>query len=171
MQRRILALAVLATCAIAGPITAAQGSSGRSITQGVVYGGVTGVVGGGLQGYPVVIELNKTGTKVLKANIVLDLACAVPPNATGLGDSYKNLAIRRGSFKAGFGPQRVPADPVAGTGALDISGSIAGRVNSARTKIIGTWSLKFVAYNPADPTATQVSDTCDSGAVKFTAKN
>jgi hypothetical protein len=172
MKRTILVFAALAACAIAAPVAAAQGSAGRSSsTQGVVYGGVTGVVAGGLQGYPVVIELNKAGTKVLKANIVLDLACTVPPAATGFGDDYKNLPIKGGSFKSAFGPARIPANPAAGTGAYDVSGSIAGRRNMSRTKITGTWSLKIVAYDPADPTGATVQDTCDSGLVKYTAKN
>ena len=171
MQRRIVAVAVLASCAIAGLITAAQaGASASRATQGVVFGGVTGAAGG-LQGYPVVLELNKASTKVRRANIVVDLGCAIPPNITGLSDDYKNIPIKRGKFNATFGPNRTPADPAAGTPALDISGSITGRVNRARTRITGTWSLKIVAYNPADPAGAAVLDTCDSGAVKYTAKN
>lgn len=174
MQCRIIAAAVLTACAIAAPVTAAHASAGKtktSIAQGVVFGGVTGVVAGGLQGYPVVIELNKAGTKVVKADIVVDLACAVPPNISGLGDGYKNLPIVAGAFKSSFGPIRVPANPVAGTGPLDVSGTISGRRNQARTKITGTWTLKIVQYDPADPTGTTIKDTCDSGVVKFTAKN
>jgi len=170
MQRRILATVALAACAVAAPVTAAQGSARSSVAQGVVYGGVTGAIGD-LQGYPVVLELNKAGTKVMKADIVLDLACQVPPNATGIGDRYKNIPIKKGAFKGSFGPQRVAADPVKGTPALDLSGTIAGKVSKARTKITGTWSYKIVAYNPADPTGVAVLDTCDSGNVKYTAKN
>jgi len=170
MQRSLLTVAVLAACAVARPVTAASGSARSIGLPGVVYGGVTSAAGD-LQGRPVVIELNKAGTKVVKADIVIDLACAVPPNAMGFGDVYKNIPIRAGSFKAGFGPERIPADPATGRGALDVSGSFQGKRNMARTKITGTWSLKFVYYNPADPTGTTVLDTCDSGLVKFTAKN
>lgn len=171
MQRKIIAVAALAACAIAGPVAAADASASKSsVARGVVFGGVTGAVGD-LQGYPVVLELNKAGTKVVKANIVLDLACQMPPNATGLGDSYKNIPIKKGAFASSFGPERIPANPTAGTPALDVSGSIAGRVNKARTKITGTWALKLVAYNPADPTGTTVLDTCDSGNVKYSLKN
>jgi isopentenyl phosphate kinase len=169
MQRTILAVAALAAGAIAAPVTAAQGSAG-SVAQDVVYGGVTGAVGE-LQGYPVVLELNKAGTKVVSADIVLDLACQVPPDATGYGDRYKNIKIAKGRFASTFGPERVAADPAKGTGALDVSGAIAGRVNKARTKITGTWSYKIVYYDPADPTGAAVKDTCDSGPVKFSAKN
>jgi hypothetical protein len=169
MQRRILAVAVLASCAVAGPVTAAQASVSTSkATQGAVFGGVTGIAGAGLKGYPVVLELNKAGTKVRRANIVVDLACSVPPNLSGLGDEYENLAIKRGTFKSSFGPERMPGDPALGIGALEVSGSISGRVNHARTKITGTWSMKIVAY---DLTGATVTDTCDSGAVTYTAKN
>jgi hypothetical protein len=171
MQRRMLTVALLAACAIAGPVAAAQGATSKSkVTQGVVYGGVTGAVNG-LQGYPVVIKLNKAGTQVTKANIVLDLACAMPPNITGLGDGYSKIPIKSGSFKASFGPERTAANPATGTGAFDVSGSISGKVNKAHTSIKGTWSLKIVAYDPADPTATVVKDTCDSGTVRYTASN
>ncbi len=169
MNRRILAVAAVATCAIAGPITATQASATKSsVTQGVVLGGVTGVTAGALQGYPIVFELNKAGTKVRRANIVIDLACTVPPNVTGLGDKYSNLAIKRGTFKSSFGPERVPANPALGVGPVEVSGSLNGRINKARTKITGTWSLKFVAY---DPTGVAVKDSCNSGAIRYTAKN
>jgi hypothetical protein len=172
MKRTMLAGAVVTACVIAAPVAAAQGSTIKSQSaRGVVYGGVTGIVAGSLQGYPVVFELNKAGTKILNADIVVDLACSVPPNATGLGDSYKNIPIKHGAFKTKFGPARIPADPAAGTGAVDVSGSMAGRVNQARTKINGTWSLKMVLHDPADPTGAAVLDTCDSGTVNYTAKN
>ncbi len=61
--------------------------------------------------------------------------------------------------------------PAAGSGAFDVTGSISGRRNQSRTTITGTWSLKIVTYDPADPTGTTVKDTCDSGKVKYTAKN
>ncbi len=167
MNRKILTAAVVTACAIAGPVAAAQGST---VTKAVVYGGVTGAVAGDLQGYPVVFELNKAGTKILKADIVVDLACGLPDDFTTLGDSYKNLPIKRGGFKSTF-MTRVPADPAAGRGAGEVSGSLSGRVNQARTKITGTWSLKIVVHDPADPTGAAVLGTCDSGNVKYTAKN
>ncbi len=169
MNRRILAVAAMASCAIAGPVTATHASAASSsVTQGVVLGGVTGVAAGALQGYPIVFELNKAGTKVRRANIVVDLACIVPPNMTGFGDEYKNLAIKRGTFKSSFGPERVPGNRALGVGPVDVSGSLTGRINKARTKITGTWSMKVVAY---DPTGVAVKDSCNSGAVRYTAKN
>jgi hypothetical protein len=171
MQRKIIAVAALAACAIAGPVAAADASASKSaVAKGVVFGGVTGAVGD-LQGYPIVLELNKAGTRVVKANVVLDLGCQMPPNITGLGDGYSNIPIKKGAFTAAFGPERIPANPTAGTPALDTSGTIKGRVNKARTKITGTWSYKVIAYNPADPTGATVLDTCDSGNVKYSLKN
>ncbi len=169
MQRRILDVAVRASCAVVGQVTAAQASVSTSkVTPGVVFGGVTGFGGAGLQGYPVVLELNKAGTKVRRADNVVDLACSVPPNLTGFGDDYENLAIKRGTFKSSFGPERMPGNPALGVGPVDVSGSLTGRINKARTKITGTWSMKVVAYNP---TGVAVKDSCNSGAVRYTAKN
>ena len=62
------------------PITAAQGAASRSkVTQGVVYGAVTA------QGYPVVIKVSKTGRKIVRATVGLDLKCQVPPDITTAG--------------------------------------------------------------------------------------
>jgi hypothetical protein len=168
-HRKILAVTAVAACAIVGPVTATQASAAKTgVTQGVVLGGVTGVAAGALQGYPIVFELNKAGTRVRRATIVVDAACTVPPNVTGLGDEYNNVAIKRGTFKSSFGPERVPGTPARGSGPLEFSGSLSGRINKARTKITGTWSLKVVAY---DPTGAAVTYTCNSGAIRYTAKN
>jgi len=166
MQRRILALAVLASCAIAGPITAAQASAGSSrVTRGVVYGAVTS------QGYPVVIKLSKTGRKVVKASIGLELKCQIPPDIT-LPDDVSNIAVSAaGKFAAEQPVTRIPADPATGVPALDVSAKLTGQVNKARTRITGTWERKIVIYDPADPTVTKVADTCDSGVQRFTAEN
>ena len=103
MQRRMLAVATLAALSVAGPVAAAQGAASKSkVTQGVVYGAVTS------QGYPVTIKLSKTGRKVVRATIGLDLKCQIPPDIT-LPDDVKDISVSAaGKFTA---EQRRSASP------------------------------------------------------------
>lgn len=169
MQRRMLAVATLAALSVAGPVAAAQGAASKSkVTQGVVYGAVTS------QDYPVVIKLSKTGRKVVRATIGIDLQCQIPPNIT-LPDDVKNIPVSAaGKFIAEQPPERIttPPDPTTGVViTLEVSAKLTGQVNKARTRIKGTWQRKVVIFNPADPTGVAVLDTCDSGVLKFTAEN
>ena len=169
MQRRMLAAAALASLSVAGPVAAAQGASASKVTQGVVYGAVTS------QDYPVVIKLSKTGRKVVRATIGMDLQCQIPPNIT-IPDDVKNIPVSAaGKFGAEQLPEKIvtPADPASGTPAItiEVSAKLTGRVNKARTSIKGTWQRKVVIYNPADPTGVAIADTCDSGPLNFTATN
>jgi hypothetical protein len=167
MQTRILVGAALASLAAAGPVAVAQGAAAKTkvkVVQGVFFGGVT------TQDYPVVLQLSKTGRQVVKANIVMDMKCKVPPDAS-LPDSYTKLPIgATGKFSFTAPVARIPANPTAGTPALDVSGSITGQVNKAKTTIKGTWQLKVVAYDPTDPTGMGVLDSCDSGPLKYTVR-
>jgi hypothetical protein len=170
MQRRMLAVATLAALSVAGPVAAAQGAASKSkVTQGVVYGAVTS------QGYPVTIKLSKTGRKVVRATIGIDLKCQIPPDIT-LPDDVKNIAVSAaGKFTAEQAPERITTagDPAQGIPpiTLEVSAKLTGQVNKARTRIKGTWQRKVVIFNPADPTGVAIADTCDSGVLKFTAEN
>jgi hypothetical protein len=171
MQPRILASAALASLAAAAPLAIAQGAGAQTkakakakVVQGVVYGGVTA------QDYPIVLELSKSGRQVVKANIVLDLKCKAPPDGA-LPDSYTKLPISTaGKFSYTAPVTRIPANPTAKTPALDVSGTITGQVDKAKTRIKGTWQLKVVSYDPTDPTGAAVLDTCDSGVLHYTAR-
>ena len=166
MQHRMLAVAALATIAAAAPLAAAQGAttSKAKVTQGVFYGGVTAA------GYPVVIQLSKTGKKVVKATIGLELTCTTPGDVT-LPDTFKNLPISStGKFSYTYGPEEVVGDPATGVSKVQVSGSITGKVNQAKTRVNGTWNQKIVAFSAADPTGATILDTCDSGVVSYTAK-
>lgn len=166
MKRRMLAIAALASLAAAGPIAAAQGASSRAkTTQGVVFGAVTS------QGFPVVIQLSKTGRQVVRATIGLELKCQVPPDVTIPDDVTRIPVSAAGKFTAEQPVTRIPADPVNQVPALDISGKLTGTVNKARTQVRGTWQRKVVIYDPTDPTGVKVLDTCDTGILSFTAKN
>ena len=160
MKRRMLAVVALASLAGAGPVALASGA-----TIGTVFGGVTA------QEYPVVIQLSKTGRKVVRADIGLDVKCAMPPDIQ-LPDGVKNIPVSAaGRFTAEQALTRVPADLANGVPAFDVSAKLVGRVNKARTQITGTWQRKLVLYDPADPTTTKVYDTCDTGVLRFTARN
>ena len=166
MKRRMLAVAALASVAVAGPIAAAEGaSSSAKAAQGLVFGAVTA------QGYPVVIQLSKTGRQVTRATIGIELKCQVPGDITIPDDVTKIPVSAAGKFSAEQPVTRIPADPAAGLPAIDVSAKLTGTVNKARTRIKGTWQRKVVVYNPADPTGTQILDSCDSGVLNFTAKN
>lgn len=166
MQRRILAVAVLASLAVAAPAASsgAATKSTRKPAPGVVFGDVT------KQGYGVVIELSKTGRKVVNAAIGLELQCGMPPNIN-LPDGFTNIPISKaGKFSSALPVTHVPADATTGQPAIDVSASVTGQINKARTSIAGTWRRKVVIFDPTDPTGVAVYDTCDSGAIKFTAR-
>ncbi len=166
MKRRMLAVTALASVAAAGPIAAAQGaSSSAKAAKGVVYGAVTS------QGFPVVIQLSKTGRQVVRAAIGLDLKCQIPPDITIPDEVTKVPVTAAGKFSAEQPVTRIPADPATGAPAIDVSAKLTGTVNKARTQIKGTWQRKVVIYNPADPTGAAILDTCETGVLSYTAKN
>ncbi|MDX6680223.1 MAG: hypothetical protein QOG94_262 [Solirubrobacteraceae bacterium] len=166
MLHRMLVAVALATVAAVTPLAAAQGATTKAkAAPGVFFGGVTAAR------YPVVIQLSKTGKKVVRASIGLELTCEMPGDLT-LPDSFKDLPISKaGKFSNSYQetPDTVP-DPATGISKIQFSGSITGKLNAAKTTIKGTWSQKIVAYSAADPTGATVLYTCDSGAVNYTAK-
>jgi secreted PhoX family phosphatase len=166
MQRRMLAIAVLATVAATTSIAAAQAatSSKTAVAQGFVYGGVTA------SEFPVVIELSKSRKKVVRASIGLDLKCQTPGGDLMLPDSFKNIPIAGGKFSSTYGPQDVPGDALTPISKLVVTGSITGKVNKAKTTVKGTWRQKVVAIAASDPTGATILDTCDSGVVSYSAK-
>jgi hypothetical protein len=175
MQRRMLAAAALAAIAAVGPVAAAHGAASTSkVMQGVVFGGVTQVSGAGAteSSYPVVIRLNKTGTRMMRATIGIDLKCAMPPDITIPDDvaTKDGVPIKGGKFVAVQPVTRIPADAASGTPAFDVSARVSGRVNRAHTQIKGSWSRTIVIYDPTDASATKVLDTCAT-TLRYTADN
>jgi hypothetical protein len=167
MQRRILAVAVLSALAIAGPVASSSAAtkkkSSSKTAAAVVFGTVTS------QGYPVVVELSKSAKKVVRAAIGLELQCGNPPNIT-LPDAFTNMTISKaGKFADSLPTTRVPADPSIGLPAVDVSASISGRFNKAKTSVKGKWTRKVVIYEPSDPTGVAIQDSCET-TVNFTAK-
>jgi hypothetical protein len=131
------------------PIAAAAGG-------GTVFGGATA------QQFPVVIEMNKTGKKVVHARIAIRLTCTSGGRVT-VPDHYGPLSVKRGKFSQSFGPDTLRNDDGTTT---DFEGAISGTFNKARTKASGKWSLKATDHDSAGA----ITDTCDSGNVSWTAK-
>ena len=123
---------------------------------GLTYGGVTS------QGWPVVVQLNKSQSRVVRTVIGLRLGCTSGGFAN-MGDGFVNLPVAGRKFRASFGPITQRYDD--GT-TYDVEGSVSGALNKARSKVSGTWRLKVTDHDSAGA----VTDTCDSGIVRWTAK-
>ena len=159
----LCALALLAMAAAVGVPLAASASSqtggpaaASAAIQAVVYGGRTS------QGWPVVIEL-RNRRLVAQALAGFDAPCTS-------GDSYSDWdrwtslkVTRKGKFSAKFGPETQRFDD--GTTA-DFQGAISGARNRAGSKFSGRWHFKATYYD----TAGAVTDTCDTGNIRWTAK-
>jgi hypothetical protein len=144
-------------CIAVAAVGAAPGAAATApAPSGHVYGGVTP------QNWPIVVDLDKTRTKVARIVIGLDMTCTSNENF-GTTDGFTDVKINsKNRFKASFGPQRIDA---AGTPA-DIQGAITGRRSNDRSSIKGTWNYKVTFYDAA---GTTVTDTCDSGLVSWKA--
>jgi hypothetical protein len=151
VRRSATAIVVALTAALAG------GGVAVAATVGTVLGGQTS------QGWPIVVELNKAGTQVVRASAGLHLTCT-SGGVVNLPDSYRKLAVSKsGSFKLKFGPTTQRNDNGTTT---DYEGSISGKLNKARTSAKGKWSLKFTEHDAAGT----VTDTCVSNSASWTAK-
>jgi hypothetical protein len=162
---RLVVLAAVAITAAVGVPLAASASTHSSdgpharnaAAVGVVYGGRTS------QGWPVVIELNRNRRRVVQAVTGLRLNCT-SGLVVNLTDRYINGTVNnRRRFGGRFGPEtRRNAD---GT-STDLEGSMSGALNRARSRASGRWRVKLTDYDAAGA----VTDTCDSGSVRWTAK-
>lgn len=154
------AITVAAAILLAVPVAAAgsrHGVTAAGQAAGVVYGGVTA------QDFPVVLETSRRGRLVARATIAIELTCT-SGQIVRLPDGYRRLTVRRnGKFSASFGPEtRRNPD---GT-SVDFEGSVSGRFNSSRSRASGTWTFKGTERDAAGA----VTDTCDSGTVRWSVK-
>jgi hypothetical protein len=141
--------------AMAAPIH--DSTNARSAaTAGVNYGGVTS------QEFPVIVEVNKKGRKVVRAVIAIRLTCT-SGGIVIVPDSYSTLRIKKRKFSASFGPttQRNPDGTT-----LDLEGAMDGAFSSSRTKVSGHWSFKGTEHDATGA----ITDTCDSGSVSWNAR-
>jgi hypothetical protein len=125
-------------------------------TVGAVYGGFTA------QDFPVVVVVNKSRSRAVRAGIAIRMSCTSGSTFT-LPDSYKDLKIsKKGRFSSSFSNTNRNDD---GT-TTDFEGSVSGALNRARTKVKGTWTIKATDHDAAGA----VTDTCDGGTISWTAK-
>lgn len=161
--RRGWAGAIAATVMVGGPLAASASSLGATpharsaAVAGAVYGGITP------QDFPVVVELNKKRSQVVRAAIVVRVTCTSGARVN-VPDSYLKVPVSsRGKFSTSFGPTTNRNDDGTTT---DFEGSVSGALNAARTKISGKWQLKVTDHDASGA----VTDTCDSGSVTWKTK-
>ena len=152
------AIALLATAALAATAVPSQGygAAGKAAAVGTSYGGVSS------QDFPVIVDVNRRRSRVMRAVIAIRLSCTSGGVFT-TADGYTKLSVRRGRFSTSFGPVTQRNDDGTTT---DFEGSISGTFNSSRSKVSGTWTLKGTDHDAAGA----VTDTCDSGRVNWSAK-
>jgi hypothetical protein len=136
---------------------AGAGPRTLSAAVGNTFGGVTP------QGQPLIVDMNSTRRKVVRAVVTLEVACTSGASFT-FTDKYVDLPVTRaGRFRTSFGP--VTERNADGT-TTDYQGRIAGDLNDTKTRITGVWRIVYVNHDAAGT----VTDTCDSGLVGWKAK-
>ena len=155
----VLATAVLAAtplAAAAAPRHASTPARTSAVAAGVVYGGVTD------DGFGLMVETNKSRREIVRMATGLRLTCTSGVSFA-IPDGWRRLAVRKGRFSGAFGPstQRNPDGTT-----TDLEGSVSGRFNRSKSSISGTWSFKATEHDAAGA----VTDTCESGAVDWRAK-
>ena len=168
MSRSAIQLGLLAAVAIAGMFCSPIGASASTnstrtsapraaATTGVVYGGRTA------EGWPVVVEVTKSQRRIKQAVIGISLRCTSGSFAF-YWDQWANLGVSKmRKFGASGGPVTDRYDD--GT-AVAFESRISGTFNRARSKLSGTWRLRTTYYDASGT----VTDACDSGTVRWTAK-
>ena len=147
-------LLVAAPVAASGSPATARARSAAST--GAVFGGYSA------QDFPVVVEMNKRQRRVVRMGLGIRMTCTAGGTFT-LADRYEDLKVsKKGRFSRSFTDTLRNAD---GT-TTDVSGSVAGALNKARTKVKGTWSLKGIDHDMAGA----VTDTCEAANISWSAK-
>ena len=156
--RNLVLVVTLAACAVLAASSLASGAprAHAAAATGSVFGGVTS------QGWPVVVELNKTGSQVVRAITGLDLTCTSGARAR-VRDGYIKMKVKNGRFAVSFGPE---TERNADGTTTDFEGSLSGTLNKSRTKVSGKWHYKGTDHDSSGA----VTDTCDSGSVSWSAK-
>jgi hypothetical protein len=148
---------VLAAAAAASLLAAAPAHAARPHPGGT-YGGLTP------QDWPVIMTVTANGRAITGANIGLDSTCTASDGRSDT-DTYRRIEVSRsGAFSTSFGPQD---DPNPDGTTEESSGFLRGHLDARRQRITGTWELKTVTKDAAG----NVTDSCDSGAVQFSARN
>jgi hypothetical protein len=161
---RIRRAAVLATAVLgATPLAAAAAPRDDStpartiaVAVGVVYGGITD------DGFGLMVETNESRRQIVSMATGLRLRCTSGAMFS-TPDSWSKLSVKKRKFSATWGPTTQRNDD--GT-TVDLEGAVSGKFNRSRTSISGTWSYKGTEHDATGA----VTDTCDSGTIRWTAK-
>ena len=138
--------------------TASFGPRTLSAAVGNTFGGLSA------QGQSLFVDMNGTRRKVVRSALTLELTCT-SGDEFWFKDKYFDLPVsRRGSFRTSFGP--VTERNADGT-TSDYQGRIAGQLNDTKTKLTGVWRITVTDHDATGA----LTDTCDSGAVSWKAKN
>ena len=150
----IVTFAIVSMSPLGAEVALAAGSSASERSVGVVYGGLTS------NGWPVTIETTSNGRMIKRVAGAIDAPCS-------LGGSFTNPSQWRylrisptGTFKASY------RDDYLDDGyEVEVNETFAAKFNRNRTKITGTWR-DVHTFRAPDGTV----DVCDSGSLRFTAK-
>jgi hypothetical protein len=149
------ALTLLGALLVQAPAGARSIDSAGSAAPGVVFGGFT------RDGWPIAVEVSRNHKSVKQAGIGLELKCGSGYRSDP--DYYRDLPLKKRRFHASFGPLRLDYDD----GSFDmLSGTASGKANRSWTKMTGKWQLHVSEHNAAGA----VTDECESGTVRWTAK-
>jgi hypothetical protein len=151
-------LPVAAVALVGGVSTQPAGAlAARPAAAGHVVGGVT------TQGWPIVIEVDRNGRRVVRVVVGMDLKCT-SAGQDSFPYRFEKLRIAdSGRFSTAFPPQTQRLQD--GT-TRDYSGGISGRFNTASTGASGSWHFKESFYDATGA----VSDTCQAADIRWSAK-
>jgi hypothetical protein len=158
-------VSAVVAASLGGGVLAAAATASTSERPTASAAAATGTVLGGRtsQGWPIVVELSKTGRQIVRMSAGLHLTCT-SGGVVNLPDTYGKLTVSSsGKFSASFGPETQRNQDGTTT---DFEGSITGKLNKARTKVSGKWQFKGTGHDATGA----VTDTCDSGTVRWSAK-
>ena len=162
-----VAMAAMATAAQAAGEPSSQTAwasspAARALARAAASSGAQILGGFTSQGWPVVVEFNKSRTRIALVLTGLEMSCA-SGNRFPEEDGWVHLAIPA----SGHFHKTITLSPQPGTSASLTGGTdtITGQFNRQRSKLLGTWELRqnFTLSNGQ-------SDQCDSGRVGFALK-
>jgi hypothetical protein len=153
----VLALASAPLVAAAAPRHDRPSATISAAAAGVVYGGVTP------QNFGVMVEVKRSGRQIVRAATGIGLTCT-SGRILNIPDGWSRVSVsRKGKFSAAFGPETERDEDGS---SVEGEGTFAGKFNRSRTSVSGTWTMKITFRDAAGV----VTDTCDAGIVKWSAK-
>jgi hypothetical protein len=159
-RRTVLPVAVAALLAVA----LAPALSGAPASAGAAGGGTSLVAE--TSGGHVGLVLSRDGRQVRRAFVAYRVSCSDGTGFTDF-DAFRSIPISSaGTFRSSYDSGARPSAEFPGATAR-FTGTVEGRVNRARTRIAGTARFRLAITSP-DPA---MAGTCDTGTIRFTAKD